>query len=333
MMGPADLWSQRVDEMGLTLEDSAVWSLVQRVHEELTAAGIDFRPSYYVANEWGCPDGQPLIGLPFYLVDPRLHSFEEEHADDLEDDERILAGIRHEMGHAINYAYRLYDDSEWVGVFGEYGRRYHDDYRPTPFSREYVRHLPGMYAQKHPDEDFAETFAVWLTPGSSWRERYAGWGALRKLDYIDRVMARIGKTAPLLDPKAVVPDPEELAFTVGDFYRARARLDAPPMDELGTLADDDLLEMFPAIAVGTDAASLLWDHRKMLMRTVSGYTGARMYVVKAIIDHVVARLRALGLRVAPQKQIEATAGLTALIGALTGKFLDRGHFADVAVAR
>jgi hypothetical protein len=314
--------------MGLRLQESTVWPLVQRVHEELSAAGIAFRPAYYVSNEWGCPDGQPLIGLPFYLIDPRLHSFEEEHADDLEDDERILAGLRHEIGHTLNYAYRLWEDPEWVAVFGEFSRRYHDDYRPTPFSRNYVRHLPGMYAQKHPDEDFAETFAVWLTPGSNWRERYQGWGALKKLEYIDRVMARLPGMKAVVDPATVVPDPEELAFTVGEFYTNRARTDAPPIDELGVLADDDLRELFPSIAVGNDAASLLWDNRKMLMRVVSGYTGARMYVVKSIIDHVVARLRALGLRAAPQKQVEAVAGLTALIAALTHKFLDFGHFSD-----
>jgi len=114
--------------------------------------------------------GIPLIGLPFYLVDPRFHAYEEEHADDLEDAERIMAGLRHEAGHAVTYAYRIYEDPEYTALFGDFFAVYDDDYRPGPWSRRLVRHLPGWYAQKHADEDFAETFAVWLTPGLDWRE-------------------------------------------------------------------------------------------------------------------------------------------------------------------
>jgi hypothetical protein len=323
---PPDLWGQRVDAMGIRLSDSPVWNLVQRLHGELAAAGIDFRPAYYVSNEWGCPDGQPLIGIPFYLVDPRFHKFEEEHADDLEDDERILAGLRHEVGHAINYAYRLHEDAEWTRHFGDFGRRYDDDYRAVPFSRRFVRHLPGWYAQKHPDEDFAETFAVWLTPGMEWRQRYAGWDALAKLEFVDRVIPRVGKLTPVVDPAATVPDPDELAFTVAEFYQLRAHTDSPPLDEIGTRLDDDLRELFPPCGVGTDAASLLRERRKSMMRSVSACTGSRMYVVKAILDHLAGRLRTLGLRAAPARELDAIAGLTAMATTLTTQFITTGHF-------
>ena len=98
--------------------------------------------------------------------------------------------LRHEAGHAFNYAYELYKTPEWRDLFGPFRRPYRDDYRPVPFSRRFVRHIAGWYAQKHPDEDFAETFAVWLTPRSQWRrKRYKGWGAMAKLRYVDR-MAR-----------------------------------------------------------------------------------------------------------------------------------------------
>ena len=32
----------------------------------------------------------------------------------------------------------------------------------------------GAYAASHPEEDFAETFAVWLTPRSNWRQSFPG---------------------------------------------------------------------------------------------------------------------------------------------------------------
>lgn len=62
----------------------------------------------------------------------------------------ILRYLRHEMGHVVNYAYRLYDDGAWVERFGAITQPYVEHYRPEPFSRRFVRHLPGWYAQKHP---------------------------------------------------------------------------------------------------------------------------------------------------------------------------------------
>jgi hypothetical protein len=292
------LWAQRVDALGIALEKGPLAPLIQRLYGEMQARGLTFFPPCFVANEWGCPDMQPLIGVPFYLADARFHEMEEDYADDLEDDTRIMAGLRHEAGHAINYAYKLWLDPEWVELFGSFHREYDDDYRCEPFSRRCVRHLPGWYAQKHPDEDFAETFAVWLTPGLNWRDRFSGWEALRKLEYVDRVMARVGALPPVVDPATCEPDPDELAFTVEEFYRDRQDEDSPPLEAIGPHLDDDLRELFPAEGLGTDASSLLWDRRKSIMRSVSGYTGARMYVVKALIDHIAQRLRALGLRAA-----------------------------------
>jgi len=303
--------------------------LIERMYQELDAAGIALRPPCYVANEWGCPDGQPLIGIPFYLVDPRLHAYEEEHADDLEDDVRILAGLRHEAGHAINYAYKLYNHPEWDKVFGCYAQPYHDDYAPEPFSRRCVRHLPGWYSQKHPDEDFAETFAVWLTPGSGWREAYAApehAQVAAKLAFVDRMMAEVGRQPPVIDPATTVPDPLELDFTVGEFYTMRAEADAPPVGELGSALDEDLRATFHAEGLGTDAAQLLLDRRQLIMRSVSGYAGSRLYVVKALIDAVATRLRQLNLRAAHGHEVEALIGMTAMISTLVTNFLKFGHF-------
>src|SRR5205823_13584797 len=111
----------------------------------------------------------------------------------------ILRYLRHEMGHVVNYAYELYEQPEWVQHFGDIARPYVEEYRPEPFSRRYVRHLPGWYAQKHPDEAWAETFAVWMTPGRDWRTEYADWPeALGKVEYCDRTMKTVGgREAPV----------------------------------------------------------------------------------------------------------------------------------------
>jgi len=319
-----DLWSQRVDQLGLRLEASPVGPLIQKLYEELAQKGIDLRPPCFVANEWGCPDGQPLIGIPFWLVDPRMHGFEEEHADDVEDGPAILMGLRHEAGHAVNYAWRLWTDPEWTQLFGDFAKEYGDDYRPCPFSQHHVRHLPGWYAQKHPDEDFAETFAVWLTPGLDWRARYVGTSALAKLEYVDRIMTQVGKTPPLVPPGD--PDPEELDFTVGEFYADRHEEDAPPTAELANRLDHDLRQLFPAEGLGIDAAQLVWDRRKALMRHVSDYTGSRMYVAKVLIRFVFVRLRELNLRAAPGRELDSMIGVSSMLTALTSNFLERGSF-------
>ncbi len=74
-------------------------------------------------------------------------------------------------------------------------------YRPRPYSRSFVTHHDDWYAQAHPDEDFAETFAVWLTPGLDWRARYAGWKALEKLEYVDELMKSLAGQPPLVAPQ------------------------------------------------------------------------------------------------------------------------------------
>src|SRR5258708_11911410 len=116
-----------------------------------------------------------------------------DHEDNLENN----VYLRHEAGLAFNYAYKLQRMPEWKTLFGPFRRRYLDNYRPVPFSRDFVRHLAGWYAQKHPDEDFAETFAVWLTPRSNWRKKYRGWKAMAKLRYMDRIARQLRNAEPV----------------------------------------------------------------------------------------------------------------------------------------
>jgi hypothetical protein len=168
----------RIRDLGLSLEQSPVAELVRHLYAELEAKGLrDFKPRCYLSDEWGSPSGEPVIGIPFYLGDPRVATLEDA-INDVEGEREIMMYLRHEAGHAFNHAYELYKTEEWRALFGSSRKPYRDDYPFIPFSRDYVRYIPGWYAQKHPDEDFAETFAVWLDPDSQWQTRYLGWGAM-----------------------------------------------------------------------------------------------------------------------------------------------------------
>ena len=141
---------KKVSELGLRVEGSPVQKYVDQLYHELDRRGLKaFRPVCYLTDEWGCPDQQPVLGIPFYLADPTLRSLE--HAvDALESERQIMMYMRHEAGHVFNYAYRLYTTPEWRALFGPFFRAYRDEYRPVPFSKQFVRHIEGWYAQKHP---------------------------------------------------------------------------------------------------------------------------------------------------------------------------------------
>src|SRR5215472_1451291 len=143
---PRSLLDTRIRDLGLKLEGSAAEKFVQQLYHELEQKRIiKFRPACYLTDEWGCPSGEPVIGIPFYLAHVDLALLEKE-TNDLEDKREIMMYLRHEAGHAFNYAYRLYRSPEWKTLFGPYRRRYLDNYRPVPFSRNHVRHLAGWYA-------------------------------------------------------------------------------------------------------------------------------------------------------------------------------------------
>src|SRR4051812_49414681 len=237
----AQLLGRRISELGLAIGGSRVERLVVRLYDELAGRGIAFRPPVYLSDQWGCPDGTPLIGVPFYLADERLERIEAEHAGAIESDEEAMRYLRHEAGHALNYAFRLHERADFASMFGDYGRPYAEHYPADPMSREHVRHILGWYAQKHPDEDFAETFAVWLTPGLDWRTDYAGWSALRKLEWVDHVMHEVAALSPLAPALTADDLPvDEMHWTLAEHYAGDESL---PVDDARQF-DADLHRVF-----------------------------------------------------------------------------------------
>jgi len=126
------LLGRKISELGLSIHGSRIERLVETLYAELAEKSVSFRPPVYLSDQWGCPDGTPLIGVPFYLVDKRLERIEAEMTGAVEDDREAMRYLRHECGHAVNYAFRLYERAEWRSYFGSFSQPYRDRYRADP---------------------------------------------------------------------------------------------------------------------------------------------------------------------------------------------------------
>lgn len=322
-----DVLSKPIRDLNLKIEGSSVERFVHQLYRELDRKGLKkFRPKVYLSDEWGCPSEEPVIGIPFYLADPKLQKLERE-MNDLEDSRQIMMYLRHEAGHAFNYAYELYKTPEWHERFGSFRKPYRDFYKPVPFSRSFVRHMEGWYAQKHPDEDFAETFAVWMTPRSNWRKRYKGWGAMQKLKYMDRIGKKLGDTEPLRPQGDTDITVDEMGDTVEQFYENHAA-DTRAADEL--LLDTDLKDIFnvsPRKRKGVrPAAEFLRDNRKVITDKLTYWTGVQRPLIKKLVDAIEKRSDELKLRVESENEKQNLTELTVFCTALAMNYLSRGKF-------
>jgi hypothetical protein len=262
-----ELLNSRISDLNPHIPGSPVEPFVRRLYREMEARGLRFKPDVYLTDGWGCPDRTPVIGIPFYLADERLARIEEEQTGEIEDAKRIMTLMRHEAGHAVNYAYRLWRRPSWEEIFGRFKRPYRDVFRPDHLSREYVKHISVFpygrtYAQKHPDEDFAETFAVWLTPRSGWRVRYRNWPAMRKLLYVNALMKEIRRRSIENSRVRLLRPVESMTVLLADHYgkkveryRRAAR----------GYVDDRLREVFPP-ARGTQLRPAVGLFRKLHAR-------------------------------------------------------------------
>lgn len=320
-----EILGKPVRELGLKIEGSPVERYVQQLYRELEQKKLmKFRPPCYLTDEWGCPSGEPVIGLPFYLANPALSQIEKE-MNDLEDSREIMMYLRHEAGHAFNYAYRLYNRPEWKQIFGWFRRPYRDNYRPVPFSRNYVRHMAGWYAQKHPDEDFAETFAVWLTPRSGWRKKYRGWSALEKLKYMDRIAREVAHVDPVRRKGQTDITVDEMETTVGEFYHRSA--EEVPIVDLAT--DNDLRDIFNArkrSKRARPAQQFLQEHRKALVDKIAYWSGVQRPLIKRLIEAIEKRIGELGLLADSRREAEHLAEVTVYASALAMNYLTNGKF-------
>ena len=319
---PRELLSQRICDFRLQIQGGPLEGILARFEVELANAGIRrLHPRYYLSDEWGVPDGTVAIAIPFYLADVRLRSIQARRGALVEgvDDDDVLRYLRHEMGHVVNYAYRLHETEEWTRFFGPMTRPYEDDFRVVPFSPDFVRHLPGGYAQKHPDDDWAETFAVWMTPGLDWAGLYADApGALAKLNYVARILGEIGDREPPVVEVDLDGGVDDLKVTVQEFYDDVEREEV----HLPKSLDGDLRALLaphaasPPGAQREDAAALFLFHRDHLSAAIYRWTGLLPERARALVDHVTERARALELTYLAAEREEVLCDLACLLAAL-----------------
>ncbi|MBU6199159.1 MAG: hypothetical protein KGI64_02200 [Xanthomonadaceae bacterium] len=288
----------RLSELPLRIEGTWLEACIAQLYEELKARNIPFAPRCYLADEWLTPENEPVIGVPFYLAHPRLIKLQTKMLLEAEGDnpEWCMKLLRHECGHALTYAYDLNRKRSWQRVFGHPSAPYEETYRFRPYSKSFVRHLDYYYAQYHPDEDFVETFAVWLTPGLDWRSRYRGWKALDKLVFVDKLMAGIAGKPPLRATGRQMWKAATIRSTLKRYYQKRRAVEAEDFPEFH---DANLLRMFgaakPEGETRQPVAKLLQAHRKALLTTVANWTGERRFMVNEVCKAVHARSRALRL--------------------------------------
>lgn len=298
------LLAVRMCDLGLTLEGSGLEQSIAQIRAELDARGLVFRPYFWLSDEWFTPDGVPGVAIPFYLAHPRLAKLELAQMLEVEggDPESCLRILRHEVGHAIDNAYRLRRRPTRRRLFGSPVIEYPEYYTPKPYSKSFVQHLDHWYAQSHPDEDFAETFAVWLDPGSMWGTRYAGWPAQRKLEYMDRLMRLLARRRPIVKSKRQVDPLPRLKKTLGEHYRKKREhygLDHPAFYE------SDLRNLFsdaPQYAKHLSAARFLRRIRKDVRSRVASFTDSYQYTIDQVLETIIERCRELNLRLTESEE-------------------------------
>ena len=294
----------RMSDLPLTIE-GVLAERIQQFRDELESRGLRFPLHFYLSDEWFTPDGASAIAVPFYLAHPRLAKLEEAQMLEVEGGEHewCMRILRHEAGHAIDNAYRLRLRRARRRLFGLPTKPYPEFYTPKPYSKSFVLHLDAWYAQSHPDEDFAETFAVWLTPNSEWRNRYTGWPALKKLAYMDALMQSIRNTTARIVNTTEVDPLSKLRKTFRQHYKNKRRhygVDHPNFYDL------DLRRLFsesPEFAGNITAAQFLARNRRPTRRLVASWTGIYQYTIDQVLEEMIARSRELKLRLAvPEDQ-------------------------------
>ena len=319
-----------IRDLGLTIQGTALEPILEAFEREIIAAGITrIKPRFYLSTEWGVPYESIAIAIPFYLARPDLTMLQAEQACHVEGSgpKDILKYLRHEMGHVINYAYKLYETKEWIERFGSMEKPYEDEYRPRPFSREFVHHLPGWYAQKHPDEDWAETFAIWITPGMDWRKEFAKWpGALRKLEYVARIMAELVEKEPLITKAEFDEDVAGLSISLEQFYKG----------VVGTLSNDrpaELEQMLRTMFTETEPSSVRLAASDLIRRiqhdlpaSVYQWTGHLPERTRWLCEFLAERADAMELTYSVEQEPRLTIAVTSLVTALAMNWLQSGSY-------
>jgi len=324
----ADLLNTRICDLPIHVEDTWLEACVDQLHQELHQKHLLFKPDCYLADEWMTPVGETCIGIPFYLAHPVLIQLEKKFMVQAEGETKkwCMKLLRHEAGHAISYAFRLNRRSTYKRTFGPSNVDYGDSYKYRPYSKNYVRHLDGFYAQYHPDEDFGETFAVWMTPDVDWEKKYCGWPALEKLKYVDLIMKSIRGKEQVMKSNQKEWRLSTLRMTLKNYYK-RKRLEKA--EEIPDFHDVFLKKIFDEPTKNTKnikkASDVIQKYSKNVVTHVSKFSGERKYVINDLLKDIHKRGRELKL-VAPIDDAAAALSLSAYVSTLVMNYSYTGKF-------
>ncbi len=311
---PAEEWSQwtderlldlRLNQLGVTIEGSALESRLADLRAEIQTRGLaSFQPHFWLSAEWFSPDGVPGVAIPFYLAHPRLERLERSQMLEVEGGtpEWCMKILRHEAGHAVDNAYKLRARRRRQQLFGPSYLEYPDYYTPKPYSKSFVLHLDSWYAQSHPDEDFAETFAVWLNPNSDWQTRYADWPALKKLEYMNALMSDIATKSMIVRTRRRVEPLQAIRKTLRAHYERKRRHYGVQHPHF---YDRDLRRLFssrPEHVGNMKAARFIARVRRDVRRMVAAWTGEYQYTIDQVIEDMIRRSNEMNLRLARDEE-------------------------------
>ena len=331
VLSDEELLELRLCELPIAIAHTDIESWIKIFYNELDQKGITLRPPVYLADEWLCPEGVPAIGVPFYLAHPRLKALENTMMLDVEGSEQdeFMRLIRHEMGHAISYAYRLQQKKRWRELFGHPTAEERPHYQYKKYSKRFVHNLENFYAQSHPDEDFAETFAVWLNPQSLWQERYRRHPVFKKLEYVDFLMNTYKNTPSKVPMHDIFFNSKRLRSKIKTIYRKKKRLYAADYPDY---FDEELLKIFSLKTETADmrapsARKLLQTRRSFLVQIVSRWSLERKYVADFLVRRFSERARTLQL-VCRYPEPETLAHLVACMTTMVKSYSDTAQFKE-----
>lgn len=313
----------RICDLGLKLKGSPLEPRIAQLYDELAQRDIDFRPHFWLSDDWYCPDEVPGVSIPFFLAHPRLRRLEQQFMLEVEGGSRgwCMKLLRHETGHALLNAYKLQTRRDWKKQFGRPSQPYPDTYLPRPYSKRFVLNLPLWYAQAHPHEDWAETFAVWLRPRFDWRRRYRTWPALKKLEYVDGLIDEIREQRPRLRNRREVYPVSRMRMTLREYYEDKAARYGSDSPEF---FDRDLHKLFsasPEHARNQKASKLMRSVRAEVLQIVERWTAEHKYRINEVLKAIIKRCDQLNLRVAqPEQELK-----TEIVAFLTMVVMNKLH--------
>lgn len=316
----------RMCDLGVKIERTPLADYIDELYGELESRGIGFRPHFWLSDEWFSPDGVPGVAMPFYLAHPRLIRLERRQMLEAEGaaQESCMKILRHETGHAIDTAYRLRRKRSYGEVFGKVSQPYRDYYQPRPFSKKYVLHFDMWYAQAHPVEDFAETFAVWLRPRSRWRTQYKGWPARKKLEFVNELMHEIRDEKPAVTSRRHVEPVKNIRTTLREHYQKKREhygIDHPGFyaNDLRRLFSDEVQHK-----KNPTAASFIKRCRRELRETVARWTGQYQYTIDQVLKEMVLHCKEQRLRLRTSER-QTKQDLLVLLSVQTMNYLHGGR--------